>query len=179
MPALHTWFTPRIAEPDRFVTPDFELGQFFYTADTAKRLAKAMDSYRNPVCLCTPRLAFEWLKQGRSVTLLDRDKRFATHPGFRQFDLLAPVEIEADFDVLIFDPVFIPAEQLFRAVQAVLANSIRADLFMTFPVIRDRELLQAFREFPLRQLNFDLRTCNVRDEFQSLFRLYGTRELPA
>src|SRR5690242_16297101 len=103
------WFTPEIAPEDFFVEPDFNLGQFFYTAETVARLADALDVYQRPCCLCTPRLALAWSNRGRIVRLLDYDERFRTIPGFRSFDLLKPEPVHEDFDVLIFDPIFIEA----------------------------------------------------------------------
>src|SRR5450432_1332102 len=84
------WFAPGTAAEDFFVTPDFNLGQFFYTRDTARRLADWLGGYRNPCCLCTPRLAAEWSARGRTVRLLDYDQRFEVLPGYRHFDLLKP-----------------------------------------------------------------------------------------
>src|SRR5690242_2685130 len=100
------WFTPSVAADDVFVQPDFNLGQFFYTGETARRLADALDSYERPCCLCTPRLATEWHQRGRLVRLLDYDLRFNSLPGFRHFDLLKPEPLDEDFDVVVFDPIF-------------------------------------------------------------------------
>lgn len=172
------WFTPHVSAEDAFLAPDFNLGQFFYTRETAARMADAFDRYERPCCLCTPRLAFEWQTRGRIVRLLDYDRRFETHGGFQAFDLLKPEPPGEDFDVLIFDPIFIEASKLARAVKVVLSGSVRADLFMTFPVPRERELFAAFAAFSLQRIDFPLACCNIKPEFSELFALYGSVPMP-
>lgn len=171
------WFTPEISAEDFFIEPDFNLGQFFYTAETAARLADALDSYQRPCCLCTPRLALEWFKRGRVVRLLDYDERFQTIPGFRSYDLLKPEPVHEDFDVVIFDPIFVEASILARGVRVLLRASAKADLFMTFPVDRERELLTAFSAYQLQRIDFPVSCCNIKPDQGSRFSLYGTRPL--
>ncbi|MBB4212579.1 putative N6-adenine methyltransferase [Rhodothalassium salexigens DSM 2132] len=174
-----TWFTPHVARDDAFVPPDFHIGQFFYDARTARRLADALDGYRAPCCLCTPRLAAEWHRRGRTVAALDIDTRFAFLPGFRRFDLNAPTAIDAVFDAMIFDPVFQAAATLRRPVELALKAS-RAhgpvDLFVTFPRERESDLLASFAEFELRPLRFPLVYNNVKPDQQHRFGLYGPYE---
>jgi hypothetical protein len=169
------WFTPLISQEDFFVTPDFDLGQIFFTHESARRLVAALDHYQRPCCVCTPRLAAEWQKKGRTVRLLEYDKRFNTIPGFRHFDLLKPEPSEEDFDVIVYDPVFIDAVRLARALKSVATASNHPDLFMCFPVDRESELLKAFSDFDLRRTSFRVLWCNVKPENNDLFALYGTK----
>jgi len=171
------WFTSRISEEDFFFTPNFDLGQFFYTAATARRLADALDHYRNPCCLCTLRLASEWHRRGRAVRLLDCDPRFSYIPGFRHFDLLKPEPLNERVDMVVFDPILMPASTLLQAVRIVTSGNEGVDLFATFPVYREGELLSAFGDFNLRPLDFPMGYCNVAAEFHGLFKLYGCRPL--
>lgn len=76
------WFEFMVDPIDQFVSPDFTLSQFFFTQQTAVALVRALDVYANPCCLCTPRLAAEWARQGRRVTLLDIDPKFAEFAQF-------------------------------------------------------------------------------------------------
>ena len=175
--SILNWFTPEVSPENFFIEPDFNLGQFFYTGETAARLADALDVYQRPCCLCTPRLALEWFKRGRIVRLLDYDERFQTIAGYRSFDLLKPEPVHEDFDVLIFDPIFVGAPILARAVRVVLASSAKADLFMTFPVDRERELLAAFSAYHLQRIDFPVSCCNIKPDYCNLFSLYGTRPL--
>lgn len=175
--SLLDWFSPTINPNDQFIQPNFTYGQFFYTAKTAARLVTALDHYRQPCCLCTPRLAKEWLQRGRTVDVLDCDSRFAVLPGYKVFDLLKPERIDKQYDCVIFDPVFLPAATLCKAVDAVITDSARTDLFITFPVQRSAELINAFRHYGLRQLSFELAYCNVKEAFQHEFRLFGTKDL--
>ena len=172
---LLQWFTPHVSQQDFFVEPNFDLAQFFYTAETARLLVNALNDYSSPCCFCTPRLAWEWKQRGREVRLLDYDVRFSVLPGFRHFDVLKPEPINELFDVVIFDPIFVPAGVLVRAVRAVMAGSPMADLYMTFPIDREEELLRAFATLSLKPVDFPLTCCNIKPEYQSLFRLYGSR----
>jgi hypothetical protein len=174
------WFTAEIPQEDRFVAPDFKLGQFFYSAETARRLVDSLDRFARPCCLCTPRLAFEWHRRGRTVRLLDCDRRFASLPGFTPFDLLRPKPAGESFDVVIFDPVFADARILRRALETALGldeGRPRPALFMTFPDDREAELLSAFPGWNLARLDLPLLYNNVRRDCGAPFRLYGTEPL--
>jgi hypothetical protein len=175
-PALRSWFTPLVAADDRFVAPNFDFGQFFFTRDTATRLVDALDGYRAPCCLCTPRLAFEWHQRGRAVTLLDIDRRFERLPGYRHFDLLTPEPIGDTFDAVICDPIFVPAAAVRRAID-VLTDRGDAALFLVFPIDRDAELRQAFADRSLTRLPFPVHCCNIKPEYRGLVALYGTEPL--
>jgi len=175
--SMMQWFDPSVAKEDFFVRPNFALGQFFFSAQTARALVQRFDRYRNPCCMCTPRLAHEWASRGRTVRLLDCDVRFATLPGFRRFDLLRPERIDEDFDLVIVDPIFVPAEQLRRAVELVMPPVVRgstADLFITFPVERESELLAAFTGYGLMKTDVNLKHNNVKASADGAFGLYGT-----
>jgi hypothetical protein len=173
--SLISWFTPAVPVADRFVPPDFNLGQFFYSSATAAALVDRLDHHRAPCCLCTPRLAWEWHRRGRTVTLLDYDRRFANLPGFRRFDLFHPEPPPERHDVVIFDPIFAPATQLRRAVDVVMGANPEAALYLTFPADREQELQQAFAPYHLRRLEFPLRYNNVKATSGQLFCLYGNR----
>jgi hypothetical protein len=157
------WFDPVVSKEDEFVRPDFRLGQFFYSARTAEALVRLFDGYRHPCCLCTPRLAWEWHRRGRTVRLLDCDRRFATLPGFRAFDLLCPEPIGEEFDVVIVDPIFIPGRQLRRAVDLVVGPERigRTDLFVTFPTEREAELVSSFAPYGLSRVSVGLQHNNI------------------
>jgi hypothetical protein len=171
------WFDPHTSREDRFVEPDFDLGQIFFTAETARKLAEALDGYANPCCLCTPRLAHEWQRRGRSVRLLDWDPRFESVGRFHRFDVLHPQPVGEEFDVVMADTRFFSAPLLARAVRTLISPRSEAGLYMTFPVKREAELLSAFADFELQPLAFPIRWCNVRPAFQGQFRLYGRHPL--
>lgn len=177
-PDLPTWLDPQTSEEDRFLKPNFRLGQFFFTADTARRLAQALDGHANPCCLCTPRLAHEWQQRGRSVRLLDCDPHFQSIGRFQRFDLRQPQPLGEEFDVVVADPPFLFAPLLARAVRALISPSSESKLYMTFPVEREPELLSAFADYELQPLDFPMRWCNIRPAFQGDFRLYGRHPLP-
>ncbi len=176
---LTSWFEPKVASDDFFVRPDFNLGQFFYSAETARALIDALDRYENPCCLCTPRLAAEWHVRGRDVRLLEYDLRFARLAGFRRFDVLRPEPCHEIFDAVIFDPIFEPAPILRKALDLVVGKDRigKTHVFMTFPIDREQELREAFAPYGLARLPFSLRYNNVKPGCDDLFVLYGNRTL--
>lgn len=168
------WFESMVEPIDQFVPPDFTLSQIFFTQQTASALVRALDAYVNPCCLCTPRLAAEWARRGRRVTLLDIDPRFAEFAEFLPYDLREPQPINREFDVIIADPPFFIPEPVHQAIH-VLAGDRRPDLFLVFAVEHEAELLRLFAEYRLQPTDFNLRHSNVKVSHQLLFRLYGSR----
>jgi hypothetical protein len=173
------WFDAHVDEEDRFLPPNFDLGQFFFSKRTAGELVERLDRYRSPCCVCTPRLAWEWGQRGRSVRLLELDARFATLPGFRRFDLLSPAAMDEAYDMIIVDPIFISAFTLRRALDRVAGASVVDELalFVIFPVEREKELRTAFDRFQLHRLPFTLKHNNVKSSAQDRFALYGNRDI--
>ncbi|MBD0364289.1 MAG: hypothetical protein ICV55_16215 [Coleofasciculus sp. C3-bin4] len=168
------WFEPVVDPIDQFVPPDFTLSQIFFTQQTAAALVQALDVYANPCCLCTPRLAAEWARRGRRVTLLDIDPKFAEFAEFLPYDLRSPQPINREFDVIIADPPFFIPEPVHQAID-ILAGDRRPDLFLVFAVEHEAELLRLFAEYRLQPTDFNLRHSNVLVSHQPLFRLYGSQ----
>ena len=165
------WFESVVDPSDQFVPPDFTLSQIFFTQQTAAALVQALDVYANPCCLCTPRLAAEWARRGRQVTLLDIDPKFAEFGEFLPYDLREPQPINREFDVIVADPPFFIPEPVHQAIQ-VLTGDRRPDLFLVFAVEHEAELLRLFAEYRLQPTDFNLRHRNVKVSHQLLFRLY-------
>lgn len=168
------WFESLVDPIDWFVPPDFTFSQIFFTQQTASALVRALDVYANPCCLCTPRLAAEWYRRGRWVTLLDIDPKFAEFAEFLPYDLREPQPINREFDVIIVDPPFFIPEPVYQAIN-VLTGDRRPDLFLVFAVEHEAKLLQLFAEYRLQPTDFNLRHNNVKASHQPLFRLYGSQ----
>lgn len=168
------WFESMVEPFDQFVPPDFTLSQFFFTQQTASVLVSALDAYANPCCLCTPRLAAEWTRRGRRVTLLDIDSKFARFAEFIPYDLREPRLIDREFDVIVADPPFFIPEAVHQAIN-VLTGDHRPDLFLVFAIKHEAELLRLFTEYRLQLTDFNLRHNNVKASHQLLFRLYGSQ----
>jgi len=174
-------FTPTVALEDVFVPPRLDLGQFFYSAATAADLARRLEGYAAPCCLCTPRLARAFADRGRVVRLLDMDDRFAALAGYRRFDLERPAAPRESYDMVFFDPVFIAARILRRALDVVAGAPDAADaptLYMAFPRSREAELLAGFAAWRLAPLDYELRYNNILPEYFAAIGLYGNRPLP-
>lgn len=169
-----TWFTPDISSEDTFVLPNFQSSQIFFTARTTRALVDAFDSYKTPCCLCTPRLAAEWFHRGRRVTLLDVDNRFAAFSDFIYYDILYPTPLARTFDLIVVDPPAFDPEWIHATIN-VLSRGLKPDIFLVFRFAQRADVLRIFRDYGVQVINFALCYCNVRSEWQTVFRLYGSR----
>ncbi|MFQ5795457.1 MAG: protein-lysine N-methyltransferase [Candidatus Bipolaricaulia bacterium] len=171
------WFTEEVARENQFVEPNFKLGQFFFDKRTAVVLVDVLDTYQNPCCLCTPRLAQEWMDRGRIVRLLDIDRRFQYLPGYRFYNFKRPTTLHEEFDVIICDPPRFSAAKLKISVDILTKNIQDQALFILFPVSRESKLLHAFSDYNLQPTEFPIAHNNVKKEHAHLFKLYGNRPL--
>ena len=61
--------------------------QYFFDRPTLARLADVVAQFENPCCLCAPMLGAALVDRDVAVSILDLDKRFASLPGYRRYDL--------------------------------------------------------------------------------------------
>ena len=168
------YFDPDAPPPNHGVEPDLEnLSQFNFAAETAAELVAMLNDYTNPCCCCTPTLAAEWRQNGRRVTLLDLDDRYAAFGNFIQYDLRNPVFINQHFDVIVADPPFFLPQPVHHAITTLVGNS-RPDLFLVFAADQEDELLALFADWKLQPIDYQLRHHHVKATHQNQFRLYGT-----
>jgi 16S rRNA G966 N2-methylase RsmD len=101
--------------------------QFFFDAPTVRRLVGRAASFDHPLLVCMPSLAVHLHAAGRPVTLLDRDRRFRSLPGFERWDLLRPHMVFGEHDAIFVDPPFanITPAQLARAVELLVGGMPR------------------------------------------------------
>lgn len=168
------WFTPDITPEDKFVLPHFETSQIFFSTHTTRALVDALNSYQTPCCLCTPRLAAEWFRRGRRVTLLDVDHQFAAFADLIYYDILYPTPLLRTFDLIVVDPPAFDPEWM-HAIIDMLSRGLRPDVFLVFRSAQSADVLRIFRDYGVQVINLALCYCNVRPEWQAAFRLYGSR----
>lgn len=165
--------TDNVKAEDFFVQPDFQKSQYFFSKNTTESLTSLFDPFNKICCLCTPRLADEWSKRGKIVTLLDFDARFKFIPGYQQYDLRSPRRLSADFDFLIADPPFsFSASEIRQAVNAVLSASKNPKLCIFFPLEREKELHASFREWRLQRIHQDLNWNNIKTNYNKSYGLF-------
>lgn len=171
------WFNLQLAPEDKFVTPDFGLGQFFFTKETADLLVKELDGFRNPCCLCTPRLGQAWMEQGREVRVLDIDKRFKFLPGYRYFDLLKPTSFEEQFDLIIMDPYFFSPDKLVVAIDCLSKSQYQQKLLLVYKTTEEQKLLDAFAKYDLKRTEHHPSHTMVTEEGRKEFAFYANFDL--
>lgn len=86
--------------------PDGRREQYFFDDETCRWLFNRLGDSRDVLCLCCPRLAWEFHVRGdrRNVTLMDCDERFSSIPGFVPVDLSIESVPEGKWDAVVWDP---------------------------------------------------------------------------
>lgn len=158
-----------------------DLEQYFWTADTVRRLIQSLTHISDCCCLTTPSLGEGFHEQGREETVLDIDRRFEYLPKFRYFDILQPTELGDDtFHILIIDPPFfyIPMDTLYQAVLIVTKGITTTKLLMGFLKREEKDMLRVFKAFHLRRTDFKLEYATVKPNKWQNYVLYSNVDLP-
>jgi len=126
--------------------------QFFFTDETASRIADFAQEFPRPCCLCAPTVGKELASRGVEVRTLDIDERFADLPGFRRWDLHRPEWLGEEFGIIVCDPPFFNASLsgLFSAIRTLSRNDFDQPLFVTYLVRRSPNVIGTFSPFGLR-----------------------------
>jgi len=122
----------RIAEQTQLVSEDWGLSQFWYTEETANKLAKEAllqlgeDSSKRVACVCTPSIFVALKKLGVNFQyyMFEYDRRFAAYgEQFVFYDYNQPLDIPEEFknsfDLIFVDTPFISEEALTKVSQTV------------------------------------------------------------
>lgn len=150
--------------------------QFFFDAPTVRRLVGRAAAFVHPLLVCMPSLAVHLHAAGQPVTLLDRDRRFRSLPGFERWDLLQPHMVFGDHDAIFIDPPFanITPAQLARAVALLVGGMPRQPaLFVCHLREREPELQRHLAGFGLRRLGPPLGYRSVKAATQARIHLFG------
>lgn len=161
-----------------------DLEQYVWTANTVKRLMKALKFWPDCCCLATPSLAHGMYTIGRDEVLLDIDSRFDYLPKFINWDIRTPRPISFAegglFRIIVFDPPFfyIPMEKLYEAVMTVCSGDTSTKLMIGFLKREESMLLHTFKAFHLRKTSFRLEYATVKPNKWSNYALYSNVDLP-
>lgn len=130
--------------------------QYFFDALTTTHLAAFLSRYRNPCCLCAPRVGRELVEQGTCATILDIDERFAQLPGYRHYDLSRPVWIKDTFDLILCDPPFfnISLTRLLAAIRLLSHYDDQQPLLICYLKRREKNLVRTFERFNLKPTGY-------------------------
>src|SRR5690349_5948980 len=92
--------------------------QYFFDEPTLDRLARFLEPWRAPCCLCAPLLGKRLAQRGLAVHVLDIDERFANVRGFQRYDIYRPTWLGVEFGIILCDPPFfnVSLAQLFTAI---------------------------------------------------------------
>jgi len=155
--------------------------QYFFDPPTLATLADFVQTFDRPCCLCAPMLGRELHRRGKSVAVLDVDRRFAALPGFIEWDLYRPSHLEPDFDLILCDPPFfnVSLSQLFAAIRMLSHFDLSRKVMISYPVRRQAAILGAFTPFNLHATGYrpgylTVQKCEKNDiEFYANFDAGG------
>ena len=149
--------------------------QYFFTPETAERLADLLAPYERPCCLCAPTVGRLLAEREKPCAVLDVDERVADVPGFRRWDVARPRPLDATFDALLCDPPFFTVNlgQLFRAIRLLAKFDVRLPLFITGLRRRSRALIKAFAAFDLKPTGLILSYVTVQEVEKNAIELYS------
>lgn len=159
-----------------------DLEQYFWSTETVNKLVKSLEYMENCCCLTTPSLGHGFHVSGREEVVLDIDRRFEYLPKFRYFDILYPNAIENEvFRIIIMDPPFfyISMAQIYDAVMCITNGSTtNTKLMIGFLKREERQLLEVFHAFNLKQTTFQLEYATVKPNKWKNYALYSNVDLP-
>jgi len=160
----------------------YDLEQYFWTEDTVQRLIEALQFTPDCCCLTTPSLGVGFHNMGREEVVLDIDTRFAYLPRFRYFDILLPQGSEDEqFRIVVMDPPFfyISMDKLLEAVLCITkGDTHNVKLMIGFLKREEKILLNTFKDFQLRETNFQLEYATVKSNKWKNYSLYSNVDLP-
>lgn len=158
----------------------YDLEQYFWTMDTVHRLLVGLSHTADCCCLTTPSLGVGFHEQGREEAVLDIDTRFAYLPKFQYYDIRHPITLDETFSIIVMDPPFfyLPLEVIRDAVLMVTKGRPETKLMIGFLKREEKALLEVFRDFKLRETNFELEYATVRPNKWKNYRLYSNVDLP-
>lgn len=158
-----------------------DLVQYFWSQRTVAGLQTALVYEADVCCLTTPSLAHAWYLEGRDEVLLDIDERFEYLPRFRRFDIMDPQPDPCEkFSIIVVDPPFfyIPMEKIREAVLVVSRGRTDVPLLIGFLKREEASLMQAFKDFGIRETKFPLEYATVKPNKWKNYALYSNIDLP-
>ena len=169
----------KIFSNDKFVTPDYELSQYFFTKECVDYLIDSLDKFNNPCCVGTPRLAKGWFDRGRNVRLLDIDERFSFLPGFIYFDITKPKVLDEKFDIIIMDPTFNWGDDvLLKTVNILSHNDNSQKLLLIHRLSNSTSILEKFKEYNLKPTGYYPEYSNIHWGWKNYVMCFSNFEFP-
>jgi len=140
--------------------------QYFWDGPTLAALAEALEPYSRPVLLCAPMLGQYLHEQGRTVVVLDTDRRFTELPGFRYWDIHRPEWLGFKPDLILCDPPFysVKLDRLYRALMNLTGHDPCVPLTLSWLARRRHALLGTFARFDLQEVPFRPSYVTVPEE---------------
>jgi hypothetical protein len=164
---------------DKFIAPDYEHSQYFFTGECVDYLVDKLDCFNNPCCIGTPRLAKGWFDRGRKVRLLDIDKRFSFLPGYKYYDITKPEVLNEKFDVIIMDPTFKWGDGvLLKTINAISHHDHSQKVLLIYLSSRGTSILQTFKDYNLKPTGYYPKYSNVRGKGKKIVMCYSNFQFP-
>lgn len=152
-----------------------EIEQYFFDGPTLDHLAAFAARFSHPCCLCTPTLGQELERRGVAATTLDIDDRFSYLPGFRHYNISAPVPLDRGFSIIICDPPFlsVPLSQLLESVRVLSRGNYSQPLLINYLASKGPLITRVFEPFGLAPTGYRPGYAKIRNTGRNEMEFYG------
>jgi hypothetical protein len=167
---------------DNSISENHNYEQFFWTKNVVDKIINSINyQYTEQICcFTTPSVAHQMHTNGQDQVLLDIDKRFNYLPKFKYYDAYHPEKLSEEFRLLIIDPPFfmVPINIIKEAVDVITHNDYNTKIIIAYIKRKEKELLNAFKEYNLYPTNFSLEYVSIKPNKWKNFVLYSNVDLP-
>jgi len=149
--------------------------QYFYDPTTLDHLARFMESWSSPCCVCAPMLGKHVADRGGKVTILDIDERFTGTKGFQKYDIYRPTWLGTSFDLIVCDPPFFNASlsDLFAAIRTLSLNNFQQPMLISYLSRRADAIVGTFSKFNLAPTGYFPNYQTVQDVGRNKIEMFS------
>jgi len=151
-----------------------EREQYFFRPPAAVALCRALAEFDNPCVLCAPLLGAE-LARRRPVRILDIDTRFASVPGFVEWDIYRPRYLGETFGLIFCDPPFftVSLSQLFDAIRLLAQYETNTPVAVTYLSRRADAVMSVFSPLGLRPTGYRPEYLTVENSGRTTIEVFA------
>lgn len=148
-----------------------QLEQYFFDKETVRHLADILSLFSNPCCLGAPTVALELCDRGLACSLLDKDGRWGSYPGYVRYDIHQPKRLGQRFGIILTDPPFfeVTVQELFKAIRYLSDGDEAQQLLICHLVRRREDIVKRFRRYGVSPIEYYPGYCSVANNGIRLF----------
>ncbi len=149
--------------------------QYFFDPETLSHLVSFLAAFNHIGVVCAPMLGQALAKDGRNVTVLDIDERFAKVPGFLTWNIYRPQRLSQEFEIIICDPPFfkVSLSQLFKAIRVLSHHSLDQKLLISYLHRRIDAIIGTFTPFKLEATGFFPSYTSIKKTEKNKIQFFG------